>query len=168
MKKRLLIAAAVIFIGTSIVTGQNVIPDWYASVNRFTLLVSGYEDVSKTFGRPAKAIGERKYSEYIESPEGRFHVSYETGKCVENHGNRIGWKVPEWTVIELSFIPRKPIEPRQLPFELNGFRSYPISDVPGAFVYENDDVGISYDLNRKRKVEVISFYPPTSMKHLHC
>ncbi|MGD9627848.1 MAG: hypothetical protein AB7V18_01230 [Pyrinomonadaceae bacterium] len=147
---------------------QKAHPDWYMKMKRIEPLVSNYDVVADVFERPAKDQSTRTYGEYIDSFDGKFFIVYATGKCVERNGQMIGWKVPEWTVIEISYTPRKRMKRKHLPFELSGFRSYEVSDVPGAFIYENDKVGLSYGLRRNGTVEIVSFDPPEGTEHLHC
>lgn len=147
---------------------QKRLPDWYVKMKQIELLVSTYDNVTDVFKQHAKDRTERKYGEYIDSSDGRFFIVYATGKCVERNGRMIGWKVPEWTVIEISFTPRKRTKPERLPFAMTGFRSYEVSDAPGAFIYENASTGIEYGLKRDGTVEIVSFDPPKSMEHFHC
>lgn len=150
------------------VVAQKRDPDWYAKMKQIVPLVSTYDSVTSVFEQPAKGQTERSYGESIESSDGKFFIMYATGKCVESGGQAIGWKVPKWTVISISFTPRKRTKPENLPFPLAGFRSYEVSDVPGAFIYENDTTGIEYGLHRDGTVEDVSFNPPKSMEYLHC
>lgn len=150
---------------------QEAKPEWYETIKKIKLLSSTDEDIAKLFRKPVRVSSERKYAEYVDTSDGRFFFGYASGLCVVTEysaGKPMGWKVPEWTVIDMSFTPLKGFKPRRLPFSSAGFRSYEVHDVPGAYVHESDALGISYSVHRNGKVESISFDPPVSMNHLHC
>jgi hypothetical protein len=145
-------------------------PSWYARVKEVELLKSNYEDALRIFGKPVDGSAERELSEYFDTLDGRYFVLFDNGKCTVDSmsGHPSGWHVPEWTVISVSFRPVKKMRKRELPFKLSGFTKNEISDVPGAFSYENEESGISFGLKRNGDVESISFDPPKSLDELLC
>lgn len=49
-----------------------------------------------------------------------------------------------------------------------GFKKSSIFDVPGAFNYENQKLGIEYSVTTKGKIEFITFGPPIEFNYLDC
>lgn len=145
--------------------------EWFKKIQQIKLLDTTYDDVIKIVGKPVDGTTEKELAEYFDLKEGRVFVGFASGLCIitpDNGGKPMGWKVPEWTVITVSFTPNKPFNPKRLPFDRPGFRKYPVSDVPGGFVFENDESGISFGTNRKGKVDDVSFDPPSRFDNLRC
>ncbi len=148
------------------------------------LLSDTYEDVVKIMGKPDDGSTEREYAEYFDFKEGRMFVAFESG-CVitpESNGKLLGWKVPEYTVVELSFSPDKHISPKKSFINLSGFTKIPVKYADdysdGAtpddhkrasflFEYKNDDLGIHY-FEEFGKISDITFYPSKQFDHLLC
>jgi hypothetical protein len=146
-------------------------PDWLVKMKQIKLLHHSYDDVVALLGTPVDGTVEPELSEYFEVPDGRLGVVFASGLCVVtpySGGEPIGWKVPEWTVINISFRPNKPINPKKLKLDLKGFSKEPIEDVPGAFIYRNHARGIEYSFTAKGSVEDIDFYPSSEFKNLRC
>lgn len=149
--------------------------DWLKKMKQIHLLSDTYEDVLKVFGNPIDGTSQRELSEYFDIKEGRVFAHFASGECVvapDSNGRLTGWKVPAYTVIELSFSPNERMKlkkfAKELKLNLKSFRSYEIYDVPGAFIYENDKIGMSFSVDRKGKVESINFYPPEKLDYLYC
>lgn len=146
-------------------------PRWFAKMLEVKLLEHNYADVLRILGQPNDGTSEPELSEYFNAPEGRYFVYFSSGLCVTpdySGGEPIGWKVPQYTAISISFTLTKKIKPKKLGLDLRPFRKYEISDVPGAFIFENDHLGIEVGVKRNGFVEIVSFQPPKSKVHLHC
>lgn len=81
-------------------------------------------------------------------------------------GDPIGWKVPKYTAISVSFSPRRKIKPKELGLDLRYFKKTEIYDVPEAFSFENEDLGIDFVVNRNGFVEDFGFLPVKCQKLL--
>lgn len=173
MKTKTIFTALFLIIFTSNVFSQK--SEWLEKMQQVKLLSTNYEDVIKIFGNPIDGTYERELSEYFDIKEGRVFALFALGECVVtsySDGKPIGWKVPAYTITDLSFTPNKRIKlkdfTKQMKLNLADFRSYEISDVPRAFVYENDKIGLDFVIDRKGKVEGISFQPPEALDYLYC
>lgn len=127
-----------------------------------------YEEVINLLGNSDNA--KESYLWYYDSDEGRFLIQYESGGYVvtpESQGKPIGWQVPKWTVVEVSFWFDQWIDPKKSAIDFKGFTSSPIYDVPKAFEYRNDELDIDYVLN-KGKIEDITFRPAKKYDYLRC
>ena len=138
-------------------------------MKQIKLLSHTREDVIKLLGNP---VDNRKegYLWYYDFPEGRMEVLYQTKQCVsppDNEGKRIGWKVPEWTVVEVGFSLNERTKPKKLNLGFEGFVAKPIYDVPDAFEYTNEESGIEYGIN-EGNLEDITFVPVKKYSYLHC
>jgi hypothetical protein len=145
-------------------------PSWLRKMKQVKLLVDDYEAVIKIFGKPVDNSTERELSEYFDFPEGRIWVGFASGRCIEtpySDGKTIGWKVPEYTVIEIGFSPDEWIEPKTIGIRLEGFRAAKVDDDPGAIEYVNDELGIDYILNHG-KVQNVTFRPTKKQEYLLC
>ncbi len=145
-------------------------PDWLVKIKNIKPLVSTREDVIKMFGEPLEK--ERiSYGKYYDFKDGRMNVIYATGLCVtkleDGKENVYGWNVPEWTVIDVSFTPKKRINPKKLNINLDEFEKEEVWDVPGSFEYLNNELGIYANIY-KGKLETISFYPAKKYDYLQC
>ena len=144
-------------------------PEWLRRMKEIKLLSNTREDINKFLGDPVDDEKEN-YLWYYDFPEGRMAITYQSKQCVappENNGKLVGWKVPEWTVVEVSFSPDKYIKPKTLNINFEDFTSKPIYDYPEASEYRNDELGIDYVLN-KGKIEYITFRPSKKFAHLQC
>jgi hypothetical protein len=132
-------------------------------------LQSTSEDITKRLGN---SVDNRKES-YLwnyDFPEGRMSIFYQTSQCVspaENNGKSVGWKVPEWTVVEVDFSFEKRIKPKKLNIDFKGFTANPIYDVPEAFEYTNAERGIDYGVY-KGEIEGVIFRPAKNLDYLKC
>ncbi|MGB7208365.1 MAG: hypothetical protein WBD27_06885 [Pyrinomonadaceae bacterium] len=169
MKCRILLLIGIILVSYIALNAQDL--KWMKKIKQVRLFSHSYDDVIRIMGKPIDGSDQRELSEYFDIDEGRVFVEFASGLCVVtpySEGKPIGWKVPEWTAISMSFTPNKPFNPRKLTFDTSGFRKYPVSDVPGAFVYENDEIGIDFSVTRKGKVGNVGFYPSSKFDHLRC
>ncbi|MEP7149085.1 MAG: hypothetical protein ABI857_09405 [Acidobacteriota bacterium] len=146
-------------------------PDWLVKMKKIKLLTDSYEDVVTLLGTPVDGTVERELSEYFDLPDGRLWVGFASGLCVVtpySGGAPTGWKVPEWKVTSVSFRPNRPISLKKLKLDFSGYVKSPIDDVPGAFIYRNDALGVEYSVTSRRKIEEIEFFPSTKFAYLQC
>ncbi len=121
-------------------------------------------DIERIFGRPEHS--ESPYYHTFKFREGTMNVEYAAGPC--NVTKRKGWNVPEFTVTSLFLTLSKHLSAQELGLSSIGFRKYPIKDVPGAFVFENEAAGMEYTLTSKRYIESVSFSPKKKYDDLYC
>jgi hypothetical protein len=145
-------------------------PEWYRTIQQIKLMGTTYDDVIHMLGTPIDGTAQKELSEYFDIKGGRIFVGFGSGKCIKDPstGEPAGWRVPQWTVTSISFRPDKPISIKSLPFNTSGFHRYPVRDVRGAYTFEDDETGISFGLNRNKKVGEISFDPPKKYDNLRC
>ena len=142
-----------------------------AKMKRLTILSSSYEDVIKIFGTPVDGTAEKQLSEYFDSLDGRVFVEFASGLCVAtaySDGRPIGWKVPEGTVIGMTYRPKNRITPRELGAKFVGFKKTGVADRPRVFIFRNDRLGVEYVVDAKGQIESISYFPRSSLTRLHC
>lgn len=146
-------------------------PSWLKKMREIRLLVDKYEDVIRILGTPGDKTVERELSEYFDFPEGRLWVGFATGQCVVtpySEGKPIGWLVPPYTVIDISFSPDRWIEPKNLGIKnFNGFTAMPIHEGREGIEYVNDELGVDYTVNRG-KIQDITFRPAKKYDYLLC
>lgn len=155
-------------------------PEWLQKMKQVKLLSDTYEDVVRIMGKPDDGSIEKEYSEYFDFKEGRMFALFEMGCRVtqDSNGKLSGYKVPEYTVVEISFSPNKHISLKKSFITLNGFSKIPvkysenatINDMrraPYLFEYENDELGIYY-FEEYGKISEIRFYPSKQFDYLNC
>ena len=141
-------------------------PAWLAKMKQIRLLSASYEEVIRVLGMPVDGTTEREYSEYFDLHKGRVWVGFSSSNCGEVGNNAeeySGWDVPAYTATSVSFRPHRPISPRRLKFSLEGFQKMPIKDVPGAWIYRNDVLGIEYSTTSTGKIEELELYPSNQL-----
>ncbi len=173
MRMKIILTMFLLFLFVNSTFSQKL--EWLEKMRKVNLLSDTYEDVIKIFGIPVDGTSERELIEDFNVKEGRVDAIFESGECVitdYSNGKPIGWKVPAYTVSSLYFSPTKRIKLNKfikiLNLKLTDFHSYEVSDVPGAFIYENDKTGFHFSVDRKGKVEGIGFRPPEKLDYLHC
>jgi hypothetical protein len=140
-------------------------------IKQVELLYDKYDDVIRIMGNPSRKRGPKELIEHFDLKDGQVNAIFESGRCVlteYSDGKPLGWKVPEWTISDISFRPRKRVSPRKLGLETKGFDRVPIADVPGAFIFRNEDLGMEYSVTREGKVYEISFFPAKKFDYLLC
>jgi hypothetical protein len=167
MRFKVLLAAGLLVVALQAVNARPS-PRWYRLITQIKLLSSNYHDVVKLLGRPEDGSSEPELAEYFQLKEGRIFVAFASGDCVESEGRLVGWKVPQWTVISVTFEPRRRITIMDLPFSLTGFVRHPVHDVPGAFTFENEIRGLSVGVKRSGNIEDISFDPSADLANRGC
>ena len=167
MKFRIVLCLILLLFLANVVMSEE--SEWLTKMKQINLLSHNRGDVIKLLGNPVDDKKE-SYLWYYDFDEGRMAVLYESGGCVitqESNGKPIGWKVPEWTVIEVSFSPDDWINPKKLNVNFKGFSSKPIYDEPNAVEYVNDNMGIEYTVN-EGKIQDVTFRPAKSLDYLRC
>lgn len=167
MKFKVVLCLILLLFLTSL--GAAKVPEWLTKMKQINLLTSTRDDVINLLGNPVDNEKE-SYLWYYDFEDGRMSVLYETGECVVtpySDGKPIGWKVPEWTVVEVSYSPDEWLDPKKLGLNLKGFRSTPINDEPKAAEYVNDKLGIEYIIN-EGKIQNVTFRPGKKYNYLQC
>lgn len=139
-------------------------PEWLKNLESIRLLESTRLEIENTFGPPTNPS--YKYHSVYKLGEGRLSIEYSQGRC--NEAKVKGWDVPELTVTRLFFFPRVSIRLEDLKMDFNGFQKSGPRDVPGAYGYGNDELGIDIDVNRKGEIEAIEFFPSKKYDKLRC
>jgi len=166
---RIALLILIILIGNFNVFSQD--PEWLVKMKQLSLLTDSYDDAVKVFGDSNGESREKKYSAYFDLHAGRIFVGFASGLCTVtpySDGIPIGWKVPEWSIISMSFTPKRPLNPKKLPFDLATFGKTPVNDSPGAFILENNELGIELAMNSKKRITFVGLRPPQKFDALHC
>src|SRR5687768_14324811 len=114
---KLLLALVWMYCATLPAAAQSA--EWLRRLEQVRLLTHTYEDILRILGRPSGS-SERRLIKSFQSKHGRFVAVFASGQCVisdSGAGRPNGWKVPAWTVISVSFAPKKYIEKSKLPFK---------------------------------------------------
>lgn len=144
-------------------TAQEAIP-LFDKLKDLKLLRSTRADVVRILGTPSGSSSE--YLPKYRLAEGAVSVEYSRGLCASVKNG--GWDVAAFTLTRIFFEPSKPLTPKQLGFHLSSFIKNEIDDVPGAFSYENERMGINFTLKRSGHVESIEIYPTPEHDELAC
>jgi hypothetical protein len=139
-------------------------PGWLTRVKNIKIFKTTKDDVIRVFGITSPMSNE--HHQIFELEEGQLVVDYSFGDCKSNIRNE--WDVAEFVVTAFAFTPSKAVDLDDLGLESMSFKKFPVYDVPGAYYCENIEMGISYGLNRKGKVEILEFYPPAADNYLFC
>ena len=163
MKFRIIISILILAVFDFSVSAQE--SEVLSKLKKINLLKSTRDDIIRVFGEPE--ISTYPYFKSYSLKDGKVDIEYSTGLC--GNKNKDGWNVPEFTVTRIFFDFKKPPNPKKyLNIHSKDFRKYPIKDVPGAFIYENEKIGIDYSITRKGKIESVTFYPAQKYDHLYC
>lgn len=139
-------------------------PEWLKNLESVRLLQSTRPEIENTFGSPENPSYE--YDRVYKLREGKLDVEYSQGLCSEAKVK--GWDVPVLTVTRLFFFPRVSMRLEDLKMDFSGFRKSGPRDVPGAYGYGNDELGIDIDVGREGRIEAIEFYPSKKYNDLRC
>lgn len=139
-------------------------PEWLVKIRKVVLLTSTREDVAKIFGKPYQSIN--PYFVFYKTKDGKITIEYSRGLC--SNKEEEGWNVPEFTVTRIFLDFKEPQSFNTFPIKIDEFYKHPVSDVPDAFSYENDESGISYPVTPKGIIKDIEFYPSSKFDYLHC
>ena len=146
-------------------------PAWLKKMKQIDLMTDSYDDVVDLLGKPDDETTEKELIEVFDFDEGEMSVRFAPGECLPSSFDRSrlsGWKVPKWTVTNVSFSLDNPIDKKKLGVDFTGFRKYPVHDVRNEFIYENDELGIRYRTKGQSKILDISFYPANKFDLLNC
>ena len=143
-------------------------PDRFLKIKEITVLTSTRGDARRILGEPAGRGA--SYLEFFNTKEGLYSVRYTAGPCGRKTGLRevnLSWNVPEWTVEEFTFRPKKRLKTGKLHLGLQGFRAYKMLGNNDSTVYRNNALGISYNIFKDKLIE-ITFYPADKFEDLRC
>ena len=144
-------------------------PAWLEKMRKIKLLSDTYDDVVRLLGEPLDRGRGKDTVEYFRFKEGRMWVRFASERCASTiEGEPIGWKVPPYTAIEVSFFPNKWMEPDKLGIKnFRGFTKNPIHEGREGFEYVNDELGIDYTVNGGR-IQDLTFRPAKKFDYLRC
>ncbi len=169
MKRILALSLSLLLLTVSYGCAQEL--EWLTKMRTVKLLEHSYHDVIGILGTPEDGSSEPELAEKFTAKNGSYFVVFSSGLCVVTDysgGRPIGWKVLQFTAITISFTAKKKIKPKNLGLDLSAFKKFEIDDVPGAFTYENDEMGIEFGVRRNGFVEILGLNPPAKFDHLHC
>lgn len=140
-------------------------PEWYIQLQKLEILKTRVETVVDIFGEPRVSGPSRKR---FESADGILIITFSSGKCTRQ--KMTGYDVEEGVVEQFSFWvdKSKRVKVKDLDFDLNQFEKTEIDDVPGAFVYEDFEGGVSIGVDRNGLVESLEIEPSSKFDHLLC
>lgn len=140
--------------------GQTQEPKW----KQIVVLKSTRADVERL-------LGKSKYQGYDASydlEEGYLFIEYTAFNFCEN-GKSFGWKVSEWTVIEVTYRPHDPPQLSSLNLNLTRFRKERENPCcPDLITYINDDDGVAYTVDSDGTLNDIRYFPPSRYNNLRC
>lgn len=139
-------------------------PQWLQNMKKIVPLKSTQDDVTKLLGSPSDSVD--PYSPRYINKERKFLITYSEGFCEQNPKSI--FNVAEYTVIEITFFPKKPFKPSNYGINLKGFNVIPSEDVPKAASYDNSELGINYFLTSKGTIEHVIFFAPDKYRNLRC
>lgn len=131
---------------------------------RITVMKSTREDVERIFG---KAMDQGYYTSTYLLAEGNLSVEYSIGNCK----SKIGWNVPEWTVIKIYYELKTDISytPSDLSIDLNTFDKVGAQQcTPEAQVYIDERNGIECVVVNNKTLLSIAYSPPPQFDSLRC
>jgi hypothetical protein len=182
--KRIILCSVMLLLSANALLAKD--PKWLRKMKQVKLLSDTYEDVIKIMGKPAGGSSEREHIEYFDFKEGRMTILYSLGVCKQRGVKGLqamsGWKIPEFTVVKVSFSPDKHISPKKSFIKLNGFTKKPVkyaddySDgatpddhrrAPFQFEYDNNELGIQY-FEEYGKISEFTFFPSEQFDYLRC
>jgi len=146
---------------------------WFEEIREVSLLHSTYQDIIRIYDLESKVHGDQgafqRYLWQIDSADGSTQVLFKDGvPCVDGSTIMPGWNVAEWTVVGVDFYPnwKKQITFDQLPFRMLTFKDFTESD--NHFRYWDSDQGISVELDAKKRVRAVHFFPSDSLSFMRC
>ena len=134
---------------------------------KILLLQSTRGDVEKLFGRP---IGERNGGTY-KLKDGILYVDYyEFDYCKPRDEFHTDWNVPEWTVIEIEFLPDRQRTVASLHLNLKPLRTAHLNpDLPDFLSYIDDTDGIEYTVDEStHTLNSVRYFPGSRHDALRC
>ena len=135
-------------------------PQW----RKIALMSSTREDVERLLGRSQY----EGYSASYTVENGMIQVEYYPFKyCEPQSGADL--KVPQWTVVEITYTPDNPPKLSDLNLDLKKFRRVRESfDVPDLISYVNDEEGVDYTFQADDTLNDIRYFPAKRFDSLRC
>lgn len=131
-----------------------------------TPLVSTRNDVETVLGKP-ELLGRSKYLLLYKTTDGKVFVYYSSGPCALNA--KVGWNVPEDTVVRISFDPT--VFPRvdDLKIDRTRFKVHPDPEILNSAYYTNETDGVVLTVDTSdNTVTNFSYFPESKYDHLRC
>lgn len=135
-------------------------PKW----KQIRLMESTRTDVEKLMG-PAKYRG---YSTWYKVEDGVLHIEYYPYTSCTQTGADL--RVPQWTVVEITFEPDNPVKLADLNLDLKKFRLVKESpDVPDLLSYLNEEDGVDYTFDTNDDtLNNVRYFPGKRYDRLRC
>lgn len=131
-----------------------------------SLLHSTRADVEKLLGQPKRSAHVVTYS--LETFT-LFIEYYSFDHCKPRFGYSGSWNIPEWTVIEIKYLPSQVTPISSLKLDLEQFRKVHESpDVPDLISYTNEQEGIDYTVEPDGTLSSIRYFPAKREDGLRC
>jgi hypothetical protein len=162
MKFNIYLFLLLIFLSVNLSYSQE--SKWLQDMKKIVPLRTTQKGVIKLLGLPSES-GDSYSPRYI-MKDGKFLIRYSHGFCQQNPLSV--FDVAEYTVIEITFFPKKPFKPSKYKINLDGFKKTPSEDVPKAAEYDNDELGVSYFVTSKGTIEYMTFFVPDNYQNLQC
>jgi hypothetical protein len=134
---------------------------------RVLLLQSTRADVEKAFGKP---IGEN-YGVTYKLKDGILYLDYyDFDHCKSQDGFQADWNVPEWTVTEIEFMPKRKTTVASLDLNLKHLRMAHLNpETPQLLSYIDDKEGIEYTVNESsHTLNSVRYFPGSLHSALRC
>jgi len=125
-------------------------------------------DIVSLLGKPAAG---KDYGVTYNLREGTLYLEYYLfDHCKLGHQYHGDWNIPEWTVIEITYLPDNPPQLASLNLDLRKFREVHASPhVPDMISYVNDEEGVDYTLEGDgRTLHSIRYFPTKRFNNLRC
>jgi len=158
--QKLICVIAILFAISSVSKAQE--PIWLTKIKQIEPLKSTEKDVEKIFGKPTDHFADM--SEY-ETEVGTLTVTYSEGKCSSNKDSE--YDVEKGTVVEIGLSVRKEVDFKSLNVNEVGFKKQFSFDAPGAYSFENKQLGIDYSIGNGW-LNGVTIYPAENYAYLNC
>lgn len=155
---KILSVCLLLFLARADSISEKVITDSQASGwKQIRLLHSRRTDVEKLLGPPKRSAHVVTYS--LETFT-LFIEYYSFDHCKPRFGYSGSWNIPEWTVIEIKYLPSEPTHLSSLKLDLAQFRKVHESpDVPDLTSYRNEQEGVDYTVEPDGTLNSIRYFP---------
>lgn len=137
--------------------------DWR---NKIILFQSTRADVEKLLGKP---VGQY-YGVTYKLKDGILYLTYyDFDHCQARYGYDAEWNLPEWTVIEIEYMPDHPPKLASLHLDLKKFRTeHDSPDVPELVSYINDEEGVDYTFEGNGELNSVRYFPGSRYDKFRC
>lgn len=134
-------------------------PKW----RKIVLMRSTREDVEKLLGRSQF----RGFSAAYKVEDGTLDVEYYPFNLCESPDADL--RVPQWTVVELTYEPDNPPRLADLSLDLKKFRKQRESPhVPDLISYINNEKGVDYTFQADNTLSSVRYFPAKRYAYLRC